>query len=172
MRIIVVLLFICAGWQWSDWRNWRIYYPTVLFMMALSLLENVLTSNHKLWMMVNGPFTTSSLANSLLVTFTTFPATVLLYLSYYPQRVSRKIRYMLLWVSLYSIIEYIMVRLGYFIYANGWSLGWSVVFNVFIFPILRLHYKMPLLAWLCSGIILLFIWLHFGLSLEMLKDKP
>lgn len=169
MRIIVALLFIFAAWRWSDWRDWRNYYPTVLFIMTLSLLENVITANHKLWMMVNSPFTTSNSANSLFVTFTTFPATVLLYLSHYPQKISHKVYYMLLWVSLYSMIEYGLGRLGLYDYANGWSLGWSVMFNGFMFPILLLHHQKPVLAWLCSVIFLLFLWFHFGYSLDMLK---
>lgn len=172
MRIIVVSLFIVAAWRWSDWRNWRNYYPTLLFMTTLSLLENCITANHKLWMMVNNPFTTSSLANGLFVAFTSFPAMVLLYLSNYPQKNSHKVCYITLWVSLYCMIEYGLGHFGLYAYENGWSFGWSVLFNGFMFPILRLHHQKPLLAWLCSGIVLIFIWLYFGFSFEMLKDKP
>jgi hypothetical protein len=171
MRIIVVFLFVFSAWLWSDWKNWRKYYPTMLFMTTVSLLENIITANHKLWMMVNSPFITSSLANGLFVTFVSFPAVLLLYLSHYPQKKSRKVCYVLLWASFYSMIEYGMGCLGFYAYANGWSLGWSVMINVCMFPILRIHYQKPLLAWLCSGILILFVWFNFGFSLELFKDK-
>jgi len=172
MRVIVVLSMVLAAWRWSDWRNWRNYYPTVLFMITLALIEGCITANHKLWMMVNSPFTTISLLNGLFVTFTAFPAMVLLYLSHYPKRKFNKVCYMILWALFYSMIEYGMGILGFFVYANGWSLVWSAIFNSFMFPILRIHHKNPLLAWLCSVIMFFFIWFHFGFSLEILKDKP
>ncbi|EKD94439.1 MAG: hypothetical protein ACD_26C00049G0001 [uncultured bacterium] len=165
-------LFIFFVWRRGDWRNWTKYYPTVLFMIVISLLENVITTNHHLWMMINSPSNTSTLANSLYVTFTTFPATVLLYLSNYPQKNHHKVCYMLLWVLIYSVLEYGFGLLEFYSYANGWSLGWSIIFNCFMFPILQLHHKNSLLAWLCSGIIILFIWFHFGFSFEVLKDTP
>jgi hypothetical protein len=105
MRSIVVFLFIFSAWRWSDWKNWRKYYPTMLFMTTVSLLENIITANHKLWMMVNSPFATSSLANGLFVTFMSFPAVLLLFLSHYPKKNSRKVCYVLLWASFYSMMN-------------------------------------------------------------------
>lgn len=32
-RIILVLVFVIIAWKWGDWKNWKLYYPTILFMI-------------------------------------------------------------------------------------------------------------------------------------------
>jgi hypothetical protein len=169
MRIIVAIIFILAAWKWSNWRNWREYYPTILFTIVVILVVDLITANHKLWILTNSPFITSTIANSSFTTFLILPAKVLLYLSKFPQKFSHQFYYILIWVSIFSLMEFGMTHLGLFNYANGWSLSWSILHNCVMFPILRIHYYCnPLLAWLLSGVFLLFIWYFFGFTIEML----
>lgn len=169
MRIILASFFLLAAWKWSKWRNWQEYYPTIVFMMALSLLEIIITDNHKLWLLVKTPSPSSPVMNTLFVTATVFPATVLLYLSNLPDKPVRQVCYILMWISLYSLIETLLGHFGMVSYRNGWSLQWSILFNCAMFPILRVHYSNPLLAWFLSGIVLIFIWMVFDFSLELIK---
>ena len=30
-QIAVSLAALLAAWRWSDWRNWKKYYPTILY---------------------------------------------------------------------------------------------------------------------------------------------
>jgi hypothetical protein len=169
MRILLALIFVLIAWKWSNWKDWKEYYPTILFMIAMSLLADIITANHKLWLLINSPFATSHTANSLFITYTIFPATVLLYLSNFPHKSSHKIYYTLMWSTLYSFIEFNTVRLGLFTYDNGWSLVWSILFNCFMFPLLWLHHLNPILAWTLSACFLIFILEYFGFYIDLLK---
>lgn len=115
-------------------------------MVLIAVLEGIFTTNHHLWIQIKDPFDSVTL-NSLLITFTCFPSTVLLYLSHYPMGYMRQAGYILMWAMINSGIELIMQTLGLIIYDNGWSLSWSVLVNVLMFPVLRIHYMRPLLAW-------------------------
>ena len=168
MRIVLACLFILAAYKWSDWRDWRKYYPTILFMICCSLFETVITYNHKLWILLHIP-SSIPVFNNFFITFTIFPATMLLYLSHFPYKISHRIYYMLAWVLLYSLIEVGMGARGLVTYNNGWSLAWSALFNCVMFPILWVHHFIhPLLAWMISAVFFAIIWSHFGFSAVML----
>jgi hypothetical protein len=69
-----------------------------------------------------------------------------LYLPHFPKKLIRQVLYIFLWVSLYTMVEILSFRLGFFSYHNGWSIGWSFLFNCFMFSILWIHHKRPLAA--------------------------
>jgi hypothetical protein len=50
MHIIGSFLWILATWKWGDWRNWKKYQSTILYMIVFSLLFDVLTYNHSLFL--------------------------------------------------------------------------------------------------------------------------
>jgi len=31
MNFVYGFLYLFAAWKWGDWKNWREYYPTILF---------------------------------------------------------------------------------------------------------------------------------------------
>ncbi|MEC1520410.1 hypothetical protein P9D43_00005, partial [Neobacillus niacini] len=73
------------------------------------------------------------------------------------------------WVFLYSILEFIKLHyLNLIRHHNGWSMTWSVVFNIVMFPLLFTHHKKPLLAWGLSVIWILLLKM-FPIPLEKLK---
>lgn len=55
MRIIFGIVFILAAWKWSDWKNWKAYYPTYLFLTALSFISDFIMYNHSLWFYCPSP---------------------------------------------------------------------------------------------------------------------
>ncbi|WP_414714867.1 CBO0543 family protein [Sporomusa sp.] len=169
MRILLAFFFVLAAWKWANWRNWKEYYPTILFMFTISLLVDIITANHKLWLLTNDPFTTSYTANGVFATFTMFPAKVLLYLSNFPKKSSHKIYYILAWIIFFTLIELGAWHLDLFIYDHGWSLAWSLLFNCVMVPLLWIHHHNPLLAWALSAGFITFIWTHFGFYIELLK---
>jgi hypothetical protein len=51
-------------------------------------------------------------------------------------------------VALQSTVEAINHYIaGGISYSNGWNFGFSILFDIFFFVILRLHYLHPLAAW-------------------------
>lgn len=154
--LAVVALLIC--YKYGDWKNWENYYPTILFFILSNVVCILLTYNHPLWFyesnILNRTF------NDLLICITVYPSTVMTFIPNFPKKFIKRMAHIAYYVSIYTIVEFIAVKLGCFTYHNGWSIWHSALFNLTMFPILYLHYKKPLYVWaiaLISPHILFFI---------------
>jgi len=166
MHLIFNSLFLGAALKWGDWGNWGKYHSTILFLWFGDLLYNVLCHDYEMWKYKESIIAENLLANhtiiSLLIMCVAYPATVLIYLGRFPTVTSKKIIWIIFWVTLYSLIEYINLRYLHLVtHHNGWSIGWSVLFNLILFSMLRLHYKKPIIALLISVPIILFFVVYF-----------
>ncbi|WP_369125267.1 CBO0543 family protein [Alicyclobacillus fastidiosus] len=137
-------------WKWGDWRHSRKYQSTMLYAVGVSLLYEFLTVNYPIWVFSDFWLPSHTL-NSLIVTLIGIPLSVLIFLSRFPEHSIRKqIIHVLWWVLLYAAIELFWVIIGLFHYYHGWTFWWSVLFDCIMFPMVRLHYKRPLLAFAIS----------------------
>lgn len=165
-HIIISLISVLAVWKWGDWRNWNKYYPTILFYISGDLFYHLLAHDKLLWN-TESPFLKSTIAD-ILNNFVVFPTTILLFLPNFPQsKYTNQVLYILMWVLIYSLWEFIGHYLGYFSYDNGWGFGWSVLFNVIMFPLLLLHHKRPLYAILGAIIVAFAILQYFDIPVYM-----
>jgi hypothetical protein len=159
-----------AVWKWGDWKNWRDYYHSLLFVMVVNLSARLLCYLHPLWIFNPDALVTTLTVAELINTYTVLPATVFVYLSKFPKDgAMRKCVHILMWVGIYGGLEYIDTKqIGSISYANGWSVYHSVVFDVFMFIILRIHHVRPIWGWFFTLIVASFIVMKFGfLSAEM-----
>ncbi|UGB28765.1 CBO0543 family protein [Metabacillus sp. B2-18] len=171
MHLIFNGLFFIAGIIWGDWRNWRKYHSTILFLWFGDLLYNFLCHDYKMWEYKENIFGVDLLPNhtviSLLIMFVAYPSSVLLYLGRFPMGKIKIVLWVLFWVFLFSIIEYINLRyLELITHHNGWIIGWSVLFNTIIFPMLWLHYRYPIIALLASIPIVFFFVIYFHVPIS------
>jgi len=131
---------------WGDRKNWREYYPTMLYIAVGNLLYNYLTNNYRLWV-TNPDFTwMNHIRIEILYSLLLLPANAFLFLSKYPTKRTAKIVYYSIWIGIYVAVEWFYYRTGRIEYHNGWNMWWSVVFNLVMFPMLRLHHLKPMLA--------------------------
>jgi hypothetical protein len=143
----------------ADLKNWREYYPTILFFIAGDLLYQFITYDYPLW--EYGGYPNSPFLTPIILMFTAYPATVLLYLKYATRGWKSFIIQYFLWITLYAIVELFLDYLDLIQYANGWTVGWSIFVDFLLFLILRVHYSYPLFGWLlyflvCGVMILVF----------------
>jgi len=140
-------------------------------MSLLNLLYIFLTSGYILWKIqpdLGLPFPIVS----MLYTFIIFPCTVILYLSRYPKSVKGQILHNIKWIMIYIVIECLGSLFGRIIYDHSWHLGWSLLFVLTMFPMLRLHYKKPLLAYFLSILFIAFILYKFEVPWKVpMKDR-
>ncbi|TVY11784.1 CBO0543 family protein [Paenibacillus cremeus] len=173
MRFIINLVFIIAAWKWGDWRHWKAYYPTILFLITGDLLYNFLTYNFTLWQFRPVAFDQPIYSNHTLITlgidFINFPATVLLFLGNYPKTRVKQAFYFLAWVSFSSAMEYFIHRASGLTYAHGWNFWYSATFNVILFSLLRIHHLRPLLACGISAVVVVFYSWFFHLPVSSMK---
>lgn len=161
---IISAIGIGICWKWGNWRNWREYYPTILFVFLANLAYVLLTDDKPLWtfgmLSYRYPFV------NLIIMVLLYPGTVILYLTFYPKAWQKQIVYILLWVVIYLAVEVAAYFTRGFEYFNGWTVYYSFIFNLIMFPLIRLHYKKPLLAWPISAILAIIViwWFRIPLS--------
>ncbi len=169
MILLSILIWSLSAYKWSDWRNWRRYYPTMLFFIVGDLTYTLLCYNHPVWELIAFPFFNVTFT-VLIIAFIAWPASVLLYLSLYPKTDKySKVLYILIFVILFTINEFIIFRFGQIRYNNGWNIWWSLGFNFFMFPMLKIHHEKPPIAWLLALILCsIFLWI-FKIPLSCMK---
>ena len=166
--LLMPVIWILSAYKWSDWRNWKSYYPTILFFILCDIIYNFIAYNYPLWELTSpGLGVTFSV---LIKCFTSWPASTLLYLTHFPLAGKlKKAIYMLIWAVLFTLIELVFRRLGYVKYSNGWNIVWSTLFNIFMFPLLKIHHEKPLLAWPLAFLLGTTIIYFFNIPLSSMK---
>jgi len=170
VAVIYSILWIIFSWKWVDWRNWEKYYPTVLFAVVGDLLYEVICSEYPLWAMEANGLPNRTLP-MLLLGFIGMPLSVMIYLSNYPDRgtIKQQFMYIVLFTYIFVILEYISIQYGSITYHNGWNLFWSLVFDVAMFTILRIHSRNVKMALVLSVGFILVLSLLFDLTFDKMK---
>ncbi|QGQ45110.1 CBO0543 family protein [Metabacillus sediminilitoris] len=158
-EIIGVSTWIVAALRWGDWRNWNKYHATILYFILGDVLYYYVSYQHRLWTLEP----TWPLKNELICLvgeFIVFACTVLIYIGKYPRDHFISFWWTALWVIIYTINEWILLKTGTFTYHHGWTLFDSFLFNILMFILIRLHFKMPVITLILSvtiSIILIFL---------------
>lgn len=152
--------------RFGDWKNYKKYYPTILFMIIGDLLYNLFTYQAPTWKYNSDFILPNHTLVNLWIMMTVYPATVLIYLPHFPEKRSKQVLYILFWVLLYGIIE----LAGFYIFnaiehLNGWNMWWSLWFNLILFTMLPIHHKRPILAWGLSFIVIIFLLIMFNVNI-------
>lgn len=153
MYILINIFYMIAGFKWGDWRNWKRYYPTILFFIIGDFLYNFLLYKQSMWLF-HDLILPNHTTITILAMVVSYSATVLIYLGRFPEGWKKRSLWFLLWVGIYICAEYFNNTFGFITYHNGWNIWWSVLFTGIIFFILPIHHKRPLLAWLISIVII------------------
>ena len=154
---------------WGDWRNWRNYQSSILYLIVCDLIYNLLTYNHPLWEYKSTlPILNHTILN-MITMFVAYPSIMLVYLGRFPTERMKQIIWVGFWVSLWSFLEWLSIQLGNFSYLNGWNFIWSFLFNIVLFSMVRLHYKMPLLTYGLSFILAVVLLSIFDVPFEKMK---
>lgn len=165
-RIFEILIFLFVCYKWGDWRNWKKYYATILYVIIGDLSYNFVFFNFDLWryyQLVNHTF------SDIIVAFTVLPCGIILFNTHYPQQNLRKILYILTWSFLCAFLEFIFHKMSYILYYNQWNILWS--FGVFFiaFCLIRLHLKYPPLTWALSLVLAILVAIIFRLPVSVIK---
>ncbi|MFD2443261.1 CBO0543 family protein [Bacillus sp. CGMCC 1.16607] len=167
-HILIGFFTIICAWCWGDWKNWKKYLSTIQFFIIGDLLYNMFTLNYQLWSYPNPPnLLPNHVFNNLFIMFTIYPSTLLVYLYRFPKdNFLKQCLYMFFWIALWLLFEFIMVWKGLCVYTNGWTFGWSIFFVIIMLPMLLLHFYRPLLAYVLSVPIIVFLLLRFQVPIN------
>jgi len=108
------------------------------------------------------------LVYSLLV----FPLSVLMFLNNYPENGgrSKELLHYLRWIGYFAGTELLFAWMNRIEYGNGWSWYCSVLFDTMMFPMLRLHSRRPVVAYVCSVFIVIGLLLVFRVPLPQVSE--
>ena len=171
LTIIFEFIVLIVAWGFSDWRNWKKYYSTMLFVMTLSLVVSLLTYNKSLWYFAGTSFLPNHTLTDLFMVYLYYPPLILIYLSHYPfkKRLINQISYILLWTLMWAVVEGFYVLVGLNIHHNGWNIGWSTFIWFCMFIGIRLHFTRPLLTWILCFVLTVFMIIYFHIPITELK---
>jgi hypothetical protein len=169
--IIIGFILILCAWKWGDWKNWLLYLPTIQYFIISDMLYNLLTWDYSLWSYPHPPnLLPNHLLNNLFIMFVIYPSTMLIFLYRFPkQNLVKQTLYIFTWIVLWLAFELVMVLKGLCVYSHGWTYGWSIAFVCIMVPMLILHYKRPLWAYIVSAPITLFLLLWFHVPVFSVK---
>jgi hypothetical protein len=140
IHIAIALWAILAAIYWGDWKNFKKYYPTMLFVIAADLLYKIFAlNNYHLWR-IQKDYIINHITTYLLYVLITFSLSTFVFLSTYPTTLKKQMVHILKWVFIYSVVEWIGWKFGRITYYHGWSIWWSIFFNVNMFIMMRIHY--------------------------------
>jgi hypothetical protein len=166
LRVILCLTLVLCCWKFGDLKNWRKYYPTILYLAVNNLLYSFFVSGKKYFLWKLEPdFLLNSTFSFLVQTFIIFPCIVILFLSYLPKSRKKVIIYLIISASILVGIETIMYIAGKITYHNGWNYWWSVAFNFLWVIMLRFHYLKPIPSWFVSFLFTVFFIIYFHVPL-------
>lgn len=166
LRILEILIFMAVCYKWGDWRNWKKYYSTILYVIIGDLSYNFVFYNFDLWKyyhLVNHTF------SDILIALTVLPCGIILFNTYYPKQNFSKVIYILVWSCLCTALEFTFHKMSYILYFNQWNIVWSFGVFMIAFCLIRLHLKYPLLTWVLSIVLAILVSLIFGLPLDTIK---
>lgn len=143
-----ILLFIIAGFFFGDWRHWKLYQSTVLYLIMCDLAYLVLSKHKTLWAYTATPIFGTGTMAGLAVMFMAYPANVLIYLPHFPKRWWKAVLYVMCWVLVSWFLEWLNVRSFHELrFSHGWNLWNSGIFYVVMYVMLKVHFHRPLIAY-------------------------
>ena len=105
MYILINTFYLIAGYKWGDWRNWKQYYPTILFFILGDFLYNFLLYKESMWLF-HDLILPNHTTITILAMVVTYSATVLIYLGRFPKGWKKRLLWFLLWTGIYLCAEY------------------------------------------------------------------
>lgn len=172
LNVVYGAVFIILAIKWGDWKNWKAYYPTFLFLMVGDLVYQFMFFKHSMWEYVPIGSDTKWAKHThiaILIMLIKYPVTISIFLGHMPKDMWKKILHIFFWTMIYTINEFSDLKLGALVHKHGWNLGWSALFSFVMFSVLAVHYKYPLLAWVFSAIFATFLWNVFDVQQSILK---
>lgn len=168
---ITVTVLLAALWK-ADWRNWSHYHPTLLYIAVCNLLYNCLCAGYLLWR-YNPDFLFNHNSVDIVYSFLVLPGVGLLFLTGYPYetKFKKQLTYITKWVILSLSVESIVLITGFLELERGWKFWMEIPFYYAMYSLIRLHHSRPLLTYLLSIIIIVFLMNAFDVPFKTPIDE-
>ena len=170
MHVVMAVIVIIAVWWRGYYKDWKKYHTTMLYYALGNLTYNFLCANYILWRF-NPDFISNHTLTEMIYTFIVFPGTILMFLGNYPKTFYKQVLHNLWWITVYVLVEVVYLITDKIYYQYGWHLWWSAILVAVMFPMFRLHHTRPLLTYILSVPITLFLLWYFNVPVHIPMEE-
>jgi hypothetical protein len=161
MHIGIALFTVLASIKWADWKRWRQFHASMIFIAAGGFLYEYIVADYTLWKFYPS-FLLSERMTVILYAVLTMPLSILLFLQHFPDTLWRQLRYILMWSMIYISGEAILLFTNSIAYEHGWHFWYSLMFDIVLFTVIAIHHTHPARAYLLSIPIIIFLIHYFN----------
>ncbi|WP_064092330.1 CBO0543 family protein [Rossellomorea aquimaris] len=174
MILTLLFIYIFIGWKFGNWKEFHSYYSTILFFIIGDLLSQFLLYDYSMWKFqaiseLDQSLKLNHTLISLLKMIVQYTVTVAIFIGRLPSSLLKKVIWVGIWTGIFAITEGFTHFIGIMTYHHGWHFGWDLIFNVMMLSVLIIHHKRPIVAWIISFPIVLFLWFYFDVPYSVMK---
>ncbi|WP_246943000.1 CBO0543 family protein [Bacillus pinisoli] len=168
MHLLLTIVMISIAIKYGDRKNLRNYGFTVYYVIICNLLYNILCKDHLLWSYKPDVFLQTRMNVELLYTFVILPGITFVFLSNFPFSTGKvkPILYIIKWVVVSLIIEYVYIKTDRLLLQNGYKYWMEFFFYPVMYGMIYLHHRRPLLSYIFSICIISFLLWYFNISIN------
>lgn len=160
-HVITTVFVVACAIKWGDWKNWKKYHTTMIYIAMSDLLYNFIYYNHWLWQ-----YAPNHTIADLVYSFVILPLTGLILLTNFPTRFKEQLFRIAKFIVIYYLFEIIFFRYGVISYDYGWNILWSLAWLLMMIPMFVLHHKKPLIAYAASTTVVIIMLILFPASFK------
>jgi hypothetical protein len=167
MHVVLAVLLLIILLIKVDYKNVKIYGLTIYYVITCNLLYNTICQKYLLWEYKPDSLLKTHVFVDLIYTFIVLPSITFLFLEKYPKSnsVSKKVFYVIRWVATCLVVEIIFIKTGRLVLQNGYEYWMEFLFYPTMFSMILLHQRKPLLTYVLSTGIIIFLVLIFDVKL-------
>ena len=164
-HILLILNIILLGVFSHSIRDLPKHYKSLVYVSSFNTIYYLLCRRHLVWEFI--PNGVHWLMIRLVHVFIVTPLITLIFLSKMPSELFRQIIYLIRWVIIASVIEYLAHKKNLILYAHGWNIFWSSLLYVKMFVYSYLFNKRPFVTLFLSLCSTIFFALKFKVPFKM-----
>lgn len=164
-HVAVVLSIILWGIFSHSFKDVRKYYKSMVYVSSFNGIYYYLCQRHLVWEFI--PSGIHWMIIRLIHVFIVTPVITLIFLSKLPSELNRQIVYLIKWVIIASIVEYLAYKKKLILYAHGWNIFWSGLIYLKMFVCSYLFTKRPVTTLYLSFCCCVFFVVKFKVPLKM-----
>ena len=143
MHILLLAWLFRENNKNKTWKQLPRYYPNILYVSLFNWLYYFLVHHKLLWELQSNLFNRKTL--KIIHICIINPLLILLYLSNLPNTFVKQFIYVIRWITISTLVEWIFYQRGKSFFYRGWNIGWSIVIYIKMYLFCLLFNKKPIL---------------------------
>ena len=148
MHILLLAWLFQENNKNKTWKQLPKYYPNILYVVMFNLIYYFLVGNKLLWELQSSIINRKTL--KIIHICMINPLLILLYLANLPNTLVKQFIYVVRWITISTMVEWLFYKKGKISFYHGWNLGWSMVIYIKMYIFCLFFKKKPFLTLILS----------------------